>query len=119
MSYSRAGDLAELERLAWAANDRTTLALIELAEDAAGIKAEEARERRAELLAQSRGVIELRAELAAQTARMHEMQRTVMQARELENAVHFVLRPFVGKLTPKWAQHLRAVLQRIAIEQAK
>lgn len=110
-SYSPAGDLDELERLAYIANDRTALQLIDFAEDAAGIKAEEVRERRADKLCDARGVTELRAELAETIARLRAAEERARAADHLINAVHFVLRPYIGKpeAPPKWAAYLAQI----------
>ncbi len=113
--YTRAADLGELERIAYMANDRATLAMIELAEDACGVEAERVRERRADKLCDARGVTDIRAERAEHAARVTQYERKLQDARELESIARLILRPYVGKdKLPKWAATLRATLRRIA-----
>ncbi len=116
--YTPHHSLDELEAVAHATNDTATLAVIALAEEAAGLALEDARERRADKLCDARGVTGMRAKLDALVAENARLQRLVSDARELESAVRFVLHPFIAKTAPKWAVHLRATLRHISERRA-
>lgn len=116
--YTRWHSLGELEAIAYATNDRATLEVIELAEEACGVEAERVRERRADKLLAARGADTLQSTIIELRERLERAEHRLRLADELASAVRFVLAPFVNKPTkrPKWAHHLHATLQRIAIE---
>jgi len=115
--------LDDIERAAYMAGDRATLALIAAAEDAAGVAAERVRERRAELLCDARGVTALRAErdeLREQVAALH---RQLQAARDVISCAEAATAPYTGirygrptgnatKPAPRWATYLILALAR-------
>lgn len=118
------GSIEEIERNAYITGDRATLALIEAAEDAAGLAVEESRERRYELRDTVRAAKAREKRIEELTAQIAMLQASNAALRNIRDTVEAAVAPFTGirygRLTghalrpaPKWAAWLITALRQV------
>lgn len=112
VSYTRFHFLDDIERHAYATNDRDTLHLLALAEEAADMAREDRRDARIERIAQVRDTDAIARERDELRAEVTRLQHKLASAQRLAGSVEIVLARFKGstKAPPRWAAVLSPAL---------